>query len=530
MDVFSFFKKTRRRPAPPQKEFGSLFEIILTSGIFKDTKPFVDAPPKRAPREIVRAYRRAKKNPNFSLLDFLDEHFDLTEVKRLQNQTATEREVTLGIRDYIDTMWDVLSRKADVINPHSSLLPLPYPYVVPGGRFPEIYYWDSYFTMVGLKESGRIDLLEDMVQNFAYLIDTYGHIPNGTRSYMLSRSQPPFFSMMVRLLAEAKGTDVLQKYLPQLQAEYRYWMLGSAGMPWFFGVTNARLHVVRLSDGSVLNRYYDELDKPRDEMLADDIRVAGRRPKRKGIFRDLRAGAESGWDYSGRWFKDGMSLGTIRTTDIVPVDLNCLLYLLEQTLSQAYTYANDSPLARQYHDLATKRASAIRKHLYDEESGWFYDYSLTERKRVAYPTLAGVFPLWASIASPQEASRVAEKLIADFLRPGGLVTSLARTGEQWDAPNGWAPLQFVTAHGLQAYGYQDLAGLIAERWCTTVIRVYERYGSVLEKYNVENPESLAGGGEYDVQEGFGWTNGVLLYFLNTYRPFIGTNEEINTGS
>ena len=209
---------------------------------------------------------------------------------------------------------------------YSSLLPLPQPYLVPGGRFRELYYWDSYFTMLGLDESGRHDLVADMVRDFAYLIDTYGHVPNGARTYYLSRSQPPFFFEMVGLLSNDDSASAFSEYLPQLKREYAFWMEGARGLR--RGTAHRR--VVAMPNWSILNRYWDDRDTPRDESYREDTELAhaSGRPARQ-VFRDIRAAAESGWDFSSRWFADGHTRGTIDTTEIVPIDLNSLLFGLE---------------------------------------------------------------------------------------------------------------------------------------------------------------------------------------------------------
>ena len=151
-----------------------------------------------------------------------------------------------NIISHIENLWTVLQRKSDLGIHGSSLLPLPYEYIVPGGRFREIYYWDSYFTMLGLKESGLHELMESMVRNFVHLIDNYGHMPNGNRTYYLSRSQPPVLSMMVDLLSEVKGEKVYTHYYPAIEKEYLYWM----------DEYKTTRHVVKMPDGSTLNRYY----------------------------------------------------------------------------------------------------------------------------------------------------------------------------------------------------------------------------------------------------------------------------------
>ena len=238
-----------------------------------------------------------------------------------------------------------------------SRLPLTTRYVVPGGRFREMYYWDSYFTMLGLQVSGRHDLVADMVENFAGLIDRYGHIPNGSRSYYLSRSQPPFFAAMVELQGEHEGLPALLMRLPQLEREYAFWMDGAAEL----AAGAAHRRVVRLADGTLLNRYWDDLAIPRDEAYVEDIATAQQstRPAPE-VYRDLRAAAESGWDFSSRWLADGKTLSSIRTTDILPVDLNSLLYKLELTIARGCKAAHRRDCTRRMSASAQARQKAVR--------------------------------------------------------------------------------------------------------------------------------------------------------------------------
>ena len=192
----------------PDKIYGPLFENVQMQEIFPDQKTFADCVPIRKPSEIMADYQRLAKEPNFDLKAFVAANFT-----RPPNPD--------DITTHIKRLWRVLRREPAKPVEGSSLLALPHPYIVPGGRFDEIYYWDSYFTMLGLRESDEIEMIENMMKNFASLIDRYGFIPNGNRSYYLSRSQPPFFSLMVELLAEAKGNGVYVEYLPALQKEYK---------------------------------------------------------------------------------------------------------------------------------------------------------------------------------------------------------------------------------------------------------------------------------------------------------------------
>lgn len=490
---------------PPDKIYGELFHDVQTSRIFKDSKTFADAIPKKDPKEIVKRYLEIKANPaiRFSLQLFVEENFTIP--KELAAPTiAKEKDVT----KHIENLWPLLMREPDKKVEGGSLLPLPDKYIVPGGRFREIYYWDSYFTMVGLKESGKGDMIASMINNFAYLLSTYGHIPNGNRSYYLSRSQPPFLSSMIELLAGIKGDHVYATYLPLLQKEYEYWMDGA----------DAKNHVVKMPDGSLLNRYYDQSTSPRQEAYIEDIQIAEKsnQPK-ETVYRNLRSTAESGWDFSSRWFVNGKNLHTIQTTQIVPVDLNSLLFHLEKTLAFANKVSGNLVQQRYYNQLAERRRKAMNKYLWSAEKGWYLDFNLTTKKVSPELTLAGMSPFFFKVAEKSKIAKAKTTLEKNFIKPGGVVTSLKNTGEQWDAPNGWAPLHWITIIGLENYGASDMARLVAERWVNLNKNVYNETGKLMEKYNVVDLSVKAGGGEYPNQDGFGWTNGVLLALIKKYN-------------
>lgn len=479
-------------PPSPDQIYGPLFKDVQMSRVFPDSKTFVDSVPKRKPRKILADYESASKGQDFDLAEFVKTNFIIPQE---------------DVVSHISRLWKMLRREADVATPGSSLLPLPHPYIVPGGRFREIYYWDSYFTMLGLQESGENQLIEDMVDNFDYLIGKYGFIPNGNRSYYLSRSQPPFFSLMVELLAGIKGDDVYQAHLPALRAEYAYWM----------DETAETKHVVTMPDGSLLNRYYDQRDIPRQESWREDIEVAKKSQQAPdAIYRQLRSAAESGWDFSSRWFADGKSLATIRTTELVPVDLNCLLYHLETTIAKASRLAGDENAAKDFQMKAASRKEAIERYCWSEKDQWYVDYDLAANKQSGELTLAGVTPLFFQLARDDRAEVMAKTIRKKFLRPGGVVTTLQNTGQQWDAPNGWAPLQWMTIQGLRNYTQNNLARDIAKRWIALNVKVYRATGRLMEKYDVIDLTRESGGGEYPSQDGFGWTNGVLLKLIDLY--------------
>ena len=491
--------------------FKDLFVAVQTQQLYPDGKAFPDALPQAAPADILAQYHAQHPSSREALRDFVESHFTLPAVAA----TVASTPERVSIVEHIDGLWNQLTREPAAALAYSSLLRVPRPYVVPGGRFREMYYWDSYFTMLGLAESGRYDLVEDMVRDFAYLIDTYGHVPNGTRSYYLSRSQPPFFFAMVGLLTAAKGAHATQSapFLRELRREYAFWMAGAAGLR----PGQAHRHVVRLPDGALLNRYWDDRDTPRDESYYEDTELArgSARPAAQ-LYRDIRAAAESGWDFGSRWFADGRDRATIDTTEIIPVDLNSLLFGLENAISAACERAADPACAREFKHRAALRRAAMDRYLWDAEAGAYFDYRWTQRARIARISAATLYPLFTAAASQSQASSVAQAVTRLLLKNGGIVTTTVDTGQQWDAPNGWPPLQWIGVAGLRQYGNAALARVVACRWMLSVNRVYTANGKLVEKYDVVNSGRQGGGGEYPLQDGFGWTNGVMRKLMTLY--------------
>lgn len=486
----------------PTTAYGQLFHDVQVACIFEDSKTFADCAPRKSQEDIQHLYDQEKNQPDFDLKAFVLKQFSLPP----DYVASFETDPNNSAQEHIEILWEQLKRDSDT-NRNSSLLPLPHPYIVPGGRFREIYYWDSYFTMLGLAESNKIELIQDMVDNFAYLLDTYGKIPNGNRTYYLSRSQPPFFSLMVELLANLKGEEIYKKYLPQLIIEYNFWMNGKENL----AETGAYKRVVKMPDGESLNRYWDDNPKPRPESYLEDLKLAekGSRTKEE-IYRNIRAACESGWDFSSRWLKIPNDLTSIRTTEIIPVDLNCLLYHLEITLAKSYSLVSEKSKAENVKSLAQNRKAAIHKYFWDKKSSFFMDYDFKEKQPTKLYTLAGTFPLYFNICSEKQAKQVEKHLREKLLAKGGLLTTEVNSGQQWDSPNGWAPLQYIAIEGLRNYNLTTLSEDITKRWLSLVNSVFKQTGKMMEKYNVLDPEIKAGGGEYPSQDGFGWTNGVFL--------------------
>ncbi|QBQ99892.1 alpha,alpha-trehalase TreF [Paraburkholderia pallida] len=510
-------------PLPPSELYGQLYRDVELAQVFPDSKTFADMVPNETPTKIVAdyefwsAHHAGITDPDArraALSQFVAQHF--SDPKQAADSYVSDP--NQNVVSHIDTLWDVLRRNPDAAQqPYSSLLPLPKPYIVPGGRFNEIYYWDSYFIMLGLEASGRHDLTRDELDNFATLIDRYGHIANGNRTYYLSRSQPPFFAQMVALVAQRDGDATYVRYLPELRKEYDYWMAGADTLK----PGEAARHVVRLADGTLLNRYWDARDAPRDESYREDVLTAQSAPQRAAgdLWRNLRAGGETGWDFSSRWLADPQSLASIEITSLVPVDLNALLVELERTLAKAYGLAGNAAEAQRMSQRAQQRTAAIDRVLWDPQLHAFSDYNFVQHTLTHRLTAATLYPLYAGIVTRAQAHQVAGAVRAGLLRPGGLATTQLASGQQWDEPNGWAPLQYLAVMGLRRYGENALAQSIATRWIATNLVYYRQTHKLVEKYDISAAAARgasAGGGEYPLQDGFGWTNGVLRVLLAMY--------------
>ena len=431
-----------------------LFKHVQMAQLFPDSKTFADAIVKTDLNTVLAAYEQAcldaeKSGEAVDLATFVNTHFDTPEMISATSQTKFE-----NVADYIEHMWQVLTRTPDT-EQKDSLIALTRPYIVPGGRFREIYYWDTYFTALGLIDAGRTDMAINMLVNFVDILNEVGCIPNGNRAYYYSRSQPPILALFYNLLKDALSDQQKEYVIWGLKKEYQFWMNEAGENASQKGA--AQLRTVTMPCGATLNRYFDTEPTPRPESYREDIETAEHIGADKSQFyQHVRAACESGWDFSSRWLANPNSLASIRTTEIIPVDLNALLVTLEQTLASV-----------------TKGAEQAR-------------YSAASAARI--------------------------NAINILLKKGGVVTTSNATSQQWDAPNGWVPLQLFAVEGLRNYGLEMQAQTIMLRFCKIIERHFASSGVLLEKYNVCEPEIKAGGGEYDVQLGFGWTNGVYTRF------------------
>ncbi|XOV80702.1 MAG: alpha,alpha-trehalase TreF [Aestuariibacter sp.] len=487
-----------------------LFHDVQMQGLYSDSKVFADATARTELKTILSQYDASNIQSPQALQTFVEKHFQLPVIPDCkQHQVAS-------VQQYIETLWLTLRRQPDEHN-LNSLLPLPYPYIVPGGRFQEIYYWDSYFTAVGLMQANQCEMVINMIDNFIVLLDALGKIPNGNRGYYYSRSQPPILALLVDLVASTlpyeERLTFVKSRLNAIATEYQFWMSGSQNLS---SVNHSERRCVRMPDGSILNRYWDDIATPRPESYREDKEATEKMTatEAESFYRNIRAACESGWDFSSRWLANPKDLHSIQTTHIVPVDLNCLLYKTEQLLADFSDLCADKSAAKAYQDSAIARRNAINHFLWDADNGFYFDYNHVTQATTAIWSLAASATLFCSCADQQQAKSVAEHLKNQFLQPGGLLTTLTHTEQQWDSPNGWAPLHWFAVKGCLDYGHSPLAKEIMQNWLSTVERYFEQHHCLMEKYNVEAPVAAATGGEYQVQEGFGWSNGISAAFYH----------------
>lgn len=415
--------------------------------------------------------------------------------------------------DFMHNAWPQLVKEfhGPVKN---SLLPLPNPYVVPGGVFKEMYYWDSFFIMQGLKISRLDNLLDGMVDNMLHLSEEYGIIPNGNRSYYLTRSQPPLLTGMIAMAAPHKDRAWLEHAYGVAKKEYQNVWMNPETRFVQEGEWNRRGQISRTSG---LNRYYDPNNHKMPEN--DKEKPLGLDPTSILTSKDLRAECESGWDFTNRFDH--------RCTDFLPIDLNSLLYKYEKDMAGFAEQLGRPEEAADWKLRAEERKQLVNQYMWDEKRGMFMDYDFKNKKRSEYETLASYFPLWTGLATPEQGRRSVENL-KKFEADGGLMTSMQETGEQWDAPNGWPNLNLVAMQAAKPYD-PEMSKRLAHKWLDMVSKVQQETGTVYEKYNVKTC-SYNTSGHYPAQGLFGWTIGssmamltdILGYQVTEGRPAFST--------
>ncbi len=432
---------------------------------------------------------------------------------------AAKLESEMSAADFAQIELRILRKDVSQIRDHG-LLYLPEPYIVPGGRFNEMYGWDSYFIVLGLLRDGEIELARGMTDNLLYEIEHYGKILNANRTYYLSRSQPPFILMMVLdVYRETGDKKWLKRATALIEKTYDLW--------------NSEPH---LTSETELSRYYSDDPTPAPEVVADEKDAEGKThyDRVREFYKNNevadydvshyydfqkdeltplfyigdRSMRESGFDPSNRFGQFNVDI-----INYNPVCLNSLLYQMEIDLAEISRELGDENAARKWRELARRRAENINKLLWDEKDGFYYDLNFTTKDFRRYPFLTTFYPLWVGIADQKQAARIVRNL-ETFEQRGGLQTSPFKTGSQWDAPFGWSPLELIAVEGLRKYGYENEANRLTINFLSLILKEFIATKTIVEKYDVVRRASeVAGdiqfGYDYNVV-GFGWTNGAFL--------------------
>lgn len=488
---------------------GPLFDAVQSGGLFKDSKTFADALPRMEPEQITAAFLKTGLKKGFDLRAFINEHFVVPEDHACQNKTKVDFVTALGQK-----LLHLEHENTDE-GTASTLVPLPTRFFCNGdGNSRECGYWESYFLAIGLHSLERYDLIENIVQNLIALQHEDGMIPSGNRQYYRTRSNPPILVLLVEILFQRFGLEKVRGAIAAVEREYRFWMNGREGLT---AEAPMQRRLALMPDGSILNRYWDSETVPRPEAYKQDVafarRLSTQQDKHGALLQNLRAAAESGWDFSSRWLADEDNLSSVRTTSLVPIDLNSMLARTEILLSKYFSRLGDAAASETYQKAYEARRKAANRFFWNSKAALYRDYVLTKRGQSSRVTLACVLPLFAKIADPKQAEAIVAVIQNRFLTEGGLVTSTFASGQPWDDPNGWAPLQWFAVEGLMNYRHEALAIDIMQRFLRTVEYHYQKHGKFFDKYNVRRPLEPSFGGDPQYQPKCGWTVGVCLQFL-----------------
>jgi alpha,alpha-trehalase len=399
------------------------------------------------------------------------------------------------VRDFIKTNWEKTIRTHT--NDSASLIGLPLPYSVPSisGMFQEMYYWDTYFTNVGLIMDGNVIQARNNCENMLYLIDRYGFMPNGNRIWYLNRSQPPYLSMMIRDVYEkTKDKEWLKRCLPTLEKEYHFWMtkrITSIGLNRFNN--NAPDSINEDTFWGIKKRLGENYDTI--SLKSESQRIA--------IGSHFTSEFESGWDLSPRFDS--------RCNDFCPLDLNSNLYLYEKNFEYFYSKTENNT-SKKWNSIADKRKKLINKYLYNQNDKLFYDYDYVNNQLSPIYSSAVFNALWAELLTQEQAKELVKHLPPLEFKYGlaACAPGKRKYAYQWDYPNGWASIQYLAVKGLRNYGYKAEASRIAYKYATLVSSNYKKTNNLWEKYNIIDG-TINGHNEYEMPTMMGWTAGTFIY-------------------
>ncbi|KAB0791763.1 hypothetical protein PPYR_03563 [Photinus pyralis] len=527
-------------PLPPPCDsdiycHGELLHTVQMARIYEDSKTFVDKKLLHSPEETWTNFRTLMNATNnqpskVEIAKFVDDNFadgneldKWTPTDHVENPAFLMRIRNVTVREFaknLTSRWPLLAVKikeeVSANLDRYSLIPVPNGFVIPGGRFREFYYWDSYWILEGLLISEMFDTARGMIENFIFIVEKYGFMPNGGRIYYLNRSQPPLLTAMAhRYFTATSNTTWVRKHIHNIAKELRFW-LDKRTVPVNVGGCNL-----------TLARYSVPASGPRPESYREDYATA------KGVeqvYVDLKSGAESGWDFSSRWFFDedggnNANLSSIMTSRAIPVDLNAYLCGAFRDIAQMYLAIGDMDNSAFWKAKYTEWRRAVHVAFWNRYDGTWYDLDSQSLKQRRYFYGSNLAPLWSRCYESKRAPQLANATVSYLEREGilgylgGVPTSVLNSGEQWDLPNAWPPLQDIAINGLRSTGdvrARSLANQLAHRWVDANILGFTTAGDMFEKYDAAVPGQYGGGGEYSVQTGFGWTNGVALKFIKQF--------------
>ncbi|CAH1404306.1 unnamed protein product [Nezara viridula] len=544
--LFSVVAVVQGAPDPCPSEIychGPLLHTIQMASIFKDSKTFVDMKMKWNTSETLLRFddmmNKTGSSPTIEDVKvFVDANFDPAGSEFESWLPSDWREDPLflkGINDRflkkwaegLNDLWKVLGRKMkDEVKENIeqySIIYVPNPVIVPGGRFREFYYWDSYWIVRGLLLSEMFDTVKGMLVNFLSIVERYGMIPNGGRIYYQQRSQPPLLiPMMESYLQATDDLPLLEDSIDVLEKEFEFWLSN---------------HTQFIDKDGVSHRlalYGDFSQGPRPESYREDVNSAQWMPTendKNAFYSELKAAAESGWDFSTRWFinANGSAYGNLTNTkvrSIVPVELNAILCWNAMLLSKFHERLNNTVKAEQYKKISDEWKEAIDKVLWHEEVGSWLDYDMINNMKRDYFYPTNIAPLWTGAYDVEKKEYYVSNVLKYLdktnikVNVGGIPSTLIHSGEQWDYPNAWPPLQYIFIVGLENTGdvhAQRVAYDWAEKWVRSNYEAYAaNHHAMYEKYDATVVGEGGGGGEYEVQLGFGWSNGVVMELLDMY--------------
>jgi alpha,alpha-trehalase len=503
------------------------------------------------PQDILNAFQAQKNTAGFNISAFVHEHFDAagSEVMTVTPPDFTPNPQRLSklqnadLRTFaynVHAVWKNLTRQFNTSyscgEPCLSSMPVPNAFVAPGGRFRESYYWDTYWIIKGLLVSNLTVTARHTLENLLWAVKEYGFVPNGARIYYQDRSQPPLLTLMVDDYVTATGdVSILSDAVGLLHQEHQFWML----TPHRVSTDDSPKAAATITADDVLNRYYSSTSDPRPESYREDVATLqssnGRSPL--DMYSSLATGAETGWDYSTRWFANSSKdITAVNAQNVVPIDLNAILLQVESTMKRwtcAGGLAPNPSLCTEYTSWVTSRTKSVVK-IFPAKSvmgDFLLDVQATNPQWFGAVSALLATPEYANAVVLDDLQAAVGTLINNIYT-GGVPASLTTSGQQWDFPNAWSPVQYFAIEALEmasqrsqgtaATTYHRQAVSVAQTWIDTTYCAYSTTQALFEKYNVSATGAAGHGGEYVVQTGFGWTNGLVLWILDKYALELST--------